>query len=449
MMSEPRASSPAALHGLRVALVALAGLAGVGAARMGGGAPLDFTVVALFAPLAFAAENAAVTLPSAAISPGFMLVVAATAALRGANPVAGATLVGAVGGVTIALLRERRFADAAANCAQHTVAAFAAAVVFDELGRAGIHPAVTYVVTVGVYGVINLGLVAWYVALLRGRAVREVLADCGSPAPNFAVFGLLGVVVGELYRSLGPVAIPLLVVPAGMARTAFGSYLELRAAHEAALRVFVRAIEAKDPYTAGHCERVARYARYIGEELGFGPARLERLRSAALMHDVGKLAVPSRLLNKPGRLTPEEYAEVRRHNEVCVHILTRVDYLRGTLPAASDQHAWFGGGAARDEAALEAYIVAVADAFDAMTSTRSYRRALPQEVAFAELRDKAGSQFDPVCVEALIRAIERRGERYGLGHEEGGVTWEVEPPVAGLGSAGLGDLAVGPEGTPA
>lgn len=445
-MSEPRTSAPAALRALRAALVALAVLAGAAAARAGGGAAPDFTVVALFAPLAFAAENAAVVLPSAAISPGFMLVVAAAAALRGGNPVAGATLVGAIGGITIALLRERRFADAAANCAQHTIAAFAAAAAFDQLGRAGVHPGATYVVTVGVYGAVNLGLVASYVSLLRGRPVREVLADCGSPAPNFAIFGLLGVVVGELYRSLGPVAIPLLVVPAAVARITFGSYLELRAAHEAALRVFVKAIEAKDRYTAGHCERVARYARYIGEELGFGPGRLERLRSAALMHDVGKLAVPSRLLNKPGRLTPEEYAQVRRHNEVCVHILTRVDYLRGTLPVASDRHAWFAEEASRDEGALEAYIVAVADAFDAMTSTRSYRRALPQEVAFAELRDKAGSQFDPVCVEALIRAIERRGERYGLGHEEETVGWEVEPPVAGLGSAGLGDLALGPEG---
>src|SRR5207248_6263880 len=95
----------------------------------------------------------------------------------------------------------------------------------------------------------------------------------------------------------------------------------------------------------------------------------------------------------------------------------------------------------------EAHIVAVADAFDAMTSTRSYRRALSQEVAFAELQDKAGTQFNPDCVEALIRAIERRGERYGMGHEEAPVEFEVPPPVAGVGSAGLGDL-LEPRGSP-
>src|SRR5206468_1284014 len=83
------------------------------------------------------------------------------------------------------------------------------------------------------------------------------------------------------------------------------------------------------------------------------------------------------------------------------------------------------------ERPLEAYIVAVADAFDAMTSTRSYRRALPMEVAFEELRNKSGSQFHPECVEALITAIEERGERHGLGHEEDAVEFAVAPPVAG------------------
>ena len=81
----------------------------------------------------------------------------------------------------------------------------------------------------------------------------------------------------------------------------------------------------------------------------------------------------------------------------------------------------------------------MADAFDAMTSTRSYRRALPMEVAFEALRNKAGSQFHPECVDALIAAIEDRGERHGLGHEDDAVEFEVAPPVAGVGSAGLGD----------
>ncbi|MER3453154.1 MAG: hypothetical protein C4344_05820 [Acidimicrobiia bacterium] len=438
---------PQALVLLRIAYVVAAVFAGAAASRAGG--PVDPPVVALFAAGALVAENTAVVLPGAAISPAFMLVIAAIAALRGEGALEGATLVGVLGGISVELLRARRWGDAAANCAQFTLAAFAAAAAYERLSVAGLHPAVAYVATAGAYWAVNWGLVIPYVARLRGVGARAVWEDCRPSAPNFVAFGLIGVLLGELYRSVGLLAIPLLVVPTGIARMAFSTYRELREAHEAALRVFVRAIEAKDPYTAGHSERVARFARYIGEELGFRPGRLERLHSAALMHDIGKLAVPSRLLNKPGRLTEEEYAEVRRHNEICVHILARVDYLRSALPAASDRHARFEGSAPRDPEVLEAYAVAVADAFDAMTSTRAYRRALPQEVAFAELRDKAGTQFDPVCVEALIRAITRRGERYGLGHEAGAVAWEVEPPVTGPGSAGLGDLAVGPGGLPA
>jgi hypothetical protein len=129
---------------------------------------------------------------------------------------------------------------------------------------------------------------------------------------------------------------------------------------------------------------------------------------------------------------------------VCEDILTRVDFMRSMVGTASDRHAHFAVDDEREHHRLvqEAHIVAVADAFDAMTSTRSYRRALSQDVAFAELRDKAGSQFNPECVEALVRSIERRGEQYGLGFEDAAaaVEFDVPPPVVGVGSAGLGDL---------
>jgi HD-GYP domain-containing protein (c-di-GMP phosphodiesterase class II) len=261
--------------------------------------------------------------------------------------------------------------------------------------------------------------------------------------PNLLAFGMLGIIVGRLYLQLGPLSLPLILVPAAIARATFNSYLDLRRAHDSAVNVFVRAIEAKDRYTAGHSERVAKFATYIGEEMGFTPAQLEHMRYAALMHDIGKLAVPSSLLNKPGKLTPEEYEVVQRHNDVCIDILTRVDFLRTTVPAASDKHAHYASGSERDDPqALEAYAIAVYDAFDAMTSTRSYRRALSQQVAFAELRDKAGTQFHPPSVEALIRAIERRGEHYGDGFEVDVEDFAVAPPVVGVGSAGLGDLLV-------
>ena len=105
-------------------------------------------------------------------------------------------------------------------------------------------------------------------------------------------------------------------------------------------RILIGALEAKDPYTAGHAERVADYAVLVGRELRFTPPRLERLRFAALMHDVGKLVVPNHLLNKPGKLTAEEFDIVRRHEAVSVEILTRIDFLEPVAPSAtSEAHA--------------------------------------------------------------------------------------------------------------
>jgi HD-GYP domain-containing protein (c-di-GMP phosphodiesterase class II) len=225
-------------------------------------------------------------------------------------------------------------------------------------------------------------------------------------------------------------------VPILIAREMFASYLRVKEAHDETVALLIRALEQKDPYTAGHAERVAQYANYIAQELDFMPARAERLRFAALMHDIGKLVVPNQLLNKPGKLTEAEYARVRVHEGVSVQMLSHIDFLR---PIAADTHSENMRFDPDDpDHPIEPYIIMIADAYDAMTSTRSYRKALPQEVAFQELRDKSGTQFHPECAEALIRAIEKRHEIHGKGHEEE-LHFEDAPEV-GLGSAGLGDL---------
>lgn len=426
-------------------------------ALVSGGRPA-WQDVLLFATLVFVAENAAIVMPSStSISPGFMLEIAAITALaqRGegtASVVLAGLVVGAAEGLALDLFRERRWSLIAFNCPQFALSAGAAGLVYAFVdGASGSASGVLApLAAVLAYAVVNAGQVVPYASLRYSQPMRAIWADMRPTVANFVSFGLLGILVGRLYLELGPLALPLILVPAAIARATFSSYLDLKRAHDAAVSVFVRAIEAKDRYTAGHSERVAKFATYIGEEMAFTPAQLEHLRYAALMHDVGKLAVPSSLLNKPGRLTPEEYDVVRRHNDVCIDILTRVDFLRTTVPAASDKHAHFGQGEERDDfEALEAYAIAVCDAFDAMTSTRSYRKALSQEVAFSELRDKAGTQFHPGSVEALIRAIDKRGEHYGDGYEIDVEDFAVAPPVVGVGSAGLGDLLVEGNAAPA
>ena len=251
-------------------------------------------------------------------------------------------------------------------------------------------------------------------------------------------FSLVGLGVGWVYIHLGAAVVPLFAVPIFVARRTFASFVELKAAQEQTIETLILALEAKDRYTAGHAQRVAMFAKYVAEELSFSPRRMERLRYAALMHDIGKLIVPNQLLNKPGRLTASEFERVKRHEFVSVELLRRIDFL---APVAGDTTTEAATAAVSGEGLVEPAIIHVADAFDAMTSTRSYRRALSQETAFEELRNGTGTQFHDGCVSALITAIERRGDSYGEGHEEDVHEFEVVPPEAGTGSAGLGDLA--------
>ncbi|HKX76431.1 MAG TPA: HD domain-containing phosphohydrolase, partial [Acidimicrobiia bacterium] len=217
--------------------------------------------------------------------------------------------------------------------------------------------------------------------------------------------------------------LPLILAVYLIGHLSLSSHAQLREAHEATLRGFVKALEAKDLYTRGHTERVAYFAQLTGRELSFSGTQLERLRWAALIHDVGKLAVPAELIRKRGRLNQDEYREMQGHAHMVEEILAEVDFLQPMVEIASGHHSnydgsGYGGSGHEDgrRPSLESCILAVADAFDAMTSTRSYRMALSQKYAFEELRRNAGSQFHPDVIDALERGLRRVGETYGSQH---------------------------------
>ncbi len=176
------------------------------------------------------------------------------------------------------------------------------------------------------------------------------------------------------------------------------------------LRALAAAIEARDRYTGGHLDRVSKYALATGTELGLGEKSMWSLWLGSLFHDVGKLAIPDAILNKPGPLTEEEYEEMKRHPELGVEIIQRISFL---LPAAMailhHQERWDGngypGGLQGERISIEGRILAVADAFDAMLTDRPYRKALTEDYAVGELERCAGSQFDPGVVEAFMRAM--------------------------------------------
>lgn len=170
---------------------------------------------------------------------------------------------------------------------------------------------------------------------------------------------------------------------------------------------FVRAIDARDPNTARHSEQVAEYSASLATALGLDPQSVERIRQAALLHDIGKVALERSVLQKPGLLTPEEWEQVRAHPERSAHIISGVQRFARFVAGARHHHERYDGtgypdGLMGDEIPLDARIIAVADAYEAMTSDRAYRLARSREEALARLMDGAGTQFDPTCVAAFL-----------------------------------------------
>jgi HD-GYP domain-containing protein (c-di-GMP phosphodiesterase class II) len=178
-----------------------------------------------------------------------------------------------------------------------------------------------------------------------------------------------------------------------------------------ALIALSEAIEARDPYTRGHSARVARMAHEVGLRIGCGREQLSLLHLGGALHDVGKLVVSDTILSKPGPLTEEEAAQVRTHPEAGARLVALDRSLRPALPGVLYHHERWDGrgyptGRAGMQIPLEARILAVVDSYDAMTSDRPYRTAVPSEHAAAEVDRCAGTQFDPDVAVAFLAAWE-------------------------------------------
>ncbi len=172
------------------------------------------------------------------------------------------------------------------------------------------------------------------------------------------------------------------------------------------------AIDAKDRYTRNHSRNVARYAVVLGEKLGLSSEEIMNINYGAILHDIGKIGVPEATLNKPGRLTPHEFELIKTHPTIGVNILAPIDFLEEAMNVVRHHHERYDGsgypsGLKGESIPYAARIVAIADAWDAMTSHRSYRRALTVEAAIRELQAGSGGQFDPAMVNIFTYIIQK------------------------------------------
>jgi HD superfamily phosphohydrolase YqeK len=336
----------------------------------------------------------------------------------------GAALTGAI--AVISLRRQLMLAERLFNGAMYAVSGFAAGKAFEAVGgvphlpQPGDFPDIIwpFAAAAAVHVVINHGLL-WGILRLTATGARP--GDRTRLESNVALlltsdlgYAVLGLIIAALWPVVQAFAAVLVLIPLFVARWAMGQFAEQQRAYAATMEALCQAVETKDFYTRGHSERVSRGAGMIAREIRMRPDRAEAIRYAGMLHDVGKLGVPTKVLQKQGPMTEEEYAAIQLHPMRGLEIVREIGFLDEALTGIMHHHERLDGkgypmGLAADEIPEFARIIAVADAFDSMTSNRSYRRARGIAEATAELRKQAGTQFDPAMVEAFISAVRRDG----------------------------------------
>jgi hypothetical protein len=419
--------------------------------------------VAAFAVLyGVATYFATVTARETRVSVGFIVALASVVVI-GPH---GAGLIGLAGALA-PVEGGARSAKRLFNAAQLSLAALGAGVTFavilgaDPRARLLIDAPVGRVLVAAVtcsiaYYAINMSLVAGILSLTTGMSLRRVWVGNLSPtAAAYVGYGLLGLLMAELYIEIGILAALLFLAPLVVARAAFANYAELRKTYDSTVRALVQAVETKDYYTRGHSERVSRVTEMIAREWGMREDRVQVIRIAGMLHDVGKLGVPTKILQKQGKLNQLEFEAIKLHPLRGYEMLCEIDFLTEALSGVYHHHERLDGrgypmGLKGDEIPEFARIIMVADAFDSMTSTRSYRLAKSVDEAVGELRRCEVIQFDPKVVDCLVAAVSKHGwEPHAEPFHGEKVTKEgdrIESPVPVISTkAGLVAVAPPPE----
>jgi putative nucleotidyltransferase with HDIG domain len=291
-----------------------------------------------------------------------------------------------------------------------------AAVLYAAVAGAGGTADATHLVAVSVAGLsyfaLNGALTAIAIGLRDGRPIRAIyVANIKQFGVSMAGLTPVAWLMAVMYTFAGPIGVIPFALPLYTTRAGYKKIVEIRDMFTQTVRSLASAVDAKDPYTAGHSVRVQVIAKELGEELDVSEDDLEALEWGGLLHDIGKIGVPDAVLLKQGALTRDERITMNAHPVKGEEIIRPVKKLAPELPVIRHHHEWYNGsgypdGLLGEEIPWLARILHVADSFEAMTAARPYRMTpLPEEVAMAELRKYSGIQFDPKVVAAFERLI--------------------------------------------
>jgi putative nucleotidyltransferase with HDIG domain len=354
-------------------------------------------------------------------------------------PLLAAALTFPVGAVVVAVatmylravLQTKNWTVFAFNLAQSTLAYGSAAVVFHALSEGIIVDGlgqflgvfVPFYLAAGCYFITNILLISGFIAIRDGQDLRKIVADATGRGAGNIVYDLMvspvALLVAYLYQTFYIAGLVAVVLPLLLIRYTYLSTIQLERANHDLLRVFVKAIETRDPYTSGHSQRVSTLAQIIAEDIGLRHRTVHKVTTAALLHDIGKIdALYANIILKESSLTPGEIEVIQTHAVRGADLLQSLSSLdEDIIRGVRHHHERYDGtgypdGLVGKEIPIAARIIMICDAVDAMLSDRPYRDALPISVVRAELLKCAGTQFDPdIVAEVASKDTLERAER--------------------------------------
>ena len=348
-------------------------------------------------------------------------------------------------GIAAHLLRrkQRRVDKILFNLSSSTLAAVCAALAYIAInpdnGQFTVQHLIAVIVATTTHYLVNFGSVAVMIAVHSKQTLREIFRKSLWLAPIELLLGLTGAFVLTVYLRLGPTGaivftVPLLLMYTTISTAArkYQQAMEVLAAANAeveranaekaaTLKQLIEAlssvIDARDVQVSGHSRNVSTYAAAIAVQMRLAPEEVERIRTAGLLHDLGKVAIPESVLHKPGRLTPDEFAIIREHPSIGRRILVDAPLLQSVAEMVGDHHErWDGGGypvgKQGEQISLGGRILAVADSLDTIISDRLYSKRKPLSWALREISQCMDTQFDPAVVDALRYVADTRGPEF-------------------------------------
>jgi putative nucleotidyltransferase with HDIG domain len=307
------------------------------------------------------------------------------------------------------------------NASQYALSAGVAGIVYQKLGGVfGLVNISNYIIPAAIcaisYFLINSNLFIIGFSLSEEMSILSVWEkQIRGTLATYIALAPIGFIMALVYANIGIWGIILFFFPLFLARRSFELYTRMRKIYLDTIRTLAAAIDAKDPYTKGHSDRVAKISVILAQELNLSNRDIENIEYVALLHDIGKIGIEDRILSKEEKLTTQEYKKIQEHPVVGAKIIEPIDFIKNAYISIYHHHERYNGngypdGLKEKNIPIYARIIGVADAYDAMSSDRPYRKKFSKEKILKEFTDQSGKQFDPQIVNALMLILKKERE---------------------------------------